>query len=96
MSTVEEIRNEYGDEIADAIKKHLEWLNKLGLVWKFDIKFTENNVVIGVIDETFFEIFIYSKKEKRMTGQVRLVRSELNDVIYRMDLLRGRIRKWIA
>lgn len=95
MSTVEEIRSEYGDEIADAIKKHLEWLNKLGLVWKFDIKFTENNVVIGVIDETFLELFIVSKTTKKLTGRIRLKRSELEDVIFRMNLIRE-VSKWPA
>lgn len=93
---VEEIRRKYGSEMADAIQKHINWLEKFGLKWKMHFNFSEENVVIGIIDETFFEIFIYSKKEKRMTGQVRLVRSELNDVLYQMDLLRGRIRKWIA
>lgn len=95
MSTVEEIRSEYGDEIASAIKKHLEWLNKLGLVWKFDIKFTENNVVIGVIDETFLELFIVSKTTKKLTGRIRLKRSELEDVIFRMNLIRE-VSKWPA
>ena len=96
MSTVEEIRKSYGDEMADKVKKHVEQLEKFGLKWKMHFNFSKENVVIGIIDESFLELFIYSKKEKRMTGQVRLVRSELNDVLYRMDLLRGRIRKWIA
>lgn len=92
---VEEIRKSYGDEMADKVKKHVEQLEKFGLKWKMHFNFSEENVVIGIIDETFFEIFIYSKKEKRMVGKVQLMKSELEDVLYQMKRLRE-VSKWPA
>lgn len=95
MSTVEEIRRKYGSEMADEIQKHLESLRKIGLEWRIYFNFTKNDVVIGIIDESFLELFIYSKKEKRMVGKVQLMKSELEDVLYQMKRLRE-VSKWPA